>query len=512
VRLRKRHLGLVLCSGLACAVALGGMVAVQAAAGGKPIARYTTKGAWSFVSEPKLHPPKLAPDISVSYRKLAGGDFFLTNFRNVNLNSPMVGQSGPMILDNHLRPVWFLPIGTHLLSADLKLQTYNGKPALSWWQGTISRVGETLSGQLVLVDNTYKQVAKITAPSPWVISLHDAVVQGTNVWVTVYRQVSQSLTKYHGPAKGTVLDSAFQEYDLKTGKLLYTWDALGHIPLSDSYASIVKKTPWDAYHVNSLQLVSSNEMLVSMRNTWAAYLVDTTTGKTIWTLGGKHSSFKPKTPYHFQHDVELHHGDVVSAFDDNCCNQTGPSAFDKPFGPSRGVVLKLDFKHHTVSQSAQYKHGTLVSAFLGNTQLLSNGNVVIGWGSQPLFSEYSRKGKLLDDVKWPSPDQSYRAYVEKWTATPYFPPSGAVKTKSGRTTVYASWDGATEVASWEVMGGSSATSLKVVAKAGKSAFETAIALSKSYKFYKVLALDKQKKVLGTSSLFPTTSGPGGGFY
>ena len=43
----------------------------------------------------------------------------------------MVGQSGPLILDNNLQPVWFEPVPTNVVSSNLSLQTYEGKPALA---------------------------------------------------------------------------------------------------------------------------------------------------------------------------------------------------------------------------------------------------------------------------------------------------------------------------------------------------------------------------------------------
>jgi len=510
-----------------CACLCGAVVA-GAQAASKPIAAFTTRGAYSFVSAPSLHPPKLSASGKPDFRHLAGGDFFLANFKNLAAKRRMVGQSGPMILDSHLQPVWFAPIPTNLLAANLKLQSYAGKPALSWWQGVVNTSGASTQGEVELVDQQYRPVAKVSAPagSGWVLSLHDAVVSGNDMWVTAYRNVpGQNLKPYGGSASGIVYDSAVQEYELdavpgssvKTGRLINSWDAYNpggtpHIPLGDSYQRPFSvKAPWDAYHVNSIQLIGAHQFLVSMRNTSAAYLVDIASGKIVWTLGGKHSTFKGSPPFHFQHDVELHRGNVVSVFDDSCCALTGPDKFAKPFGPSRGLVLRLDVKRRTVKRVAQYKHGKLIAAFLGNTQLLGNGNVAIGWGSQPLFSEFSKRGKLLLDVQWPTPDQSYRAYVQKWRATPYFPPSGAVRKHGSSVTVYASWNGATDVASWRVLGGNDTKHLGRVGAGRKSGFETAISLKKSYKVYEVQALDGKGHVLGTSTSFPTSK-PASGFY
>jgi hypothetical protein len=128
------------------AVCVGVMIAASASAQASPIGAYTTKGAWSFVSAPKLHPPKLSTDGTPETSKLASGYFMVATIKNLGFNQPLTGQSGPLILDKNLQPVWFDPISTNALAANLKTQTYEGKPVLSWWQGTFTGLGVTTSG------------------------------------------------------------------------------------------------------------------------------------------------------------------------------------------------------------------------------------------------------------------------------------------------------------------------------------------------------------------------------
>lgn len=518
---------------LTIALATGACAALLAAspAAASPIGTFTTKGAYTFVSAPRLHPPKLRTLGTSNTKKLAPGYFMVANFPNLTLTQPatgraqpMVGQSGPLILDSHLQPVWFDPVPTNVVALDLKLQTYQGKPALSWWEGVITNTGATVSGSVFVVDQHYRQVAKLTGKDGWVISPHEVVISGHDAWVTAYKTEPMNLSAYPpGSASGLLLDSAVQEYDLKTGNLLYTWDAAtpGHISLSESEASpppaAAGPIPWDAYHVNSIQLVGAHEFLVSMRNTWTAYLVDTTTGNIVWRLGGKHSTFAvpASAQFQWQHDVELHPGNVVSLFDDACC-AFAQGKFQAPNGPSRGLVLKLDMANHTASLDGQYaRHPAIDAAFLGNTDVLPNGNVVVGWGSQPFFSEYGKSGKLLLDARWPGPDLSYRAFVQNWVGTPFFGPSGAARKAHGKTTVYASWDGATQLAAWRVLAGPNAKHLTVVvASKAKSGFETAIPIKGSFKAYKLQALDARGRVLRTSAVFPKPKAPSTspGFY
>jgi hypothetical protein len=490
---------------------VGCLLAVIAAgaANAAPVGAYTTKGAWNFASAPSLHPPKL---LTLARKgTLLAGDFLVDSFPNVGAKGPMTGEGGPMILDSRLRPVWVQGVGTHLVSGDLQQETYNGEPVLVWWQGTITRTGATQTGQVVVVDQHYRKIATLRAQAPWQISIHDAEISGSSIWVTVYRNVrGKNLKPYGGPANGTVYDSGVQEYDLKTGKLIRGWDAIDHVPLSDSEQPASAPTApggaWDAYHVNSIELLPGNQMLVSMRNTWAAYLIDTTTNDTVWTLGGKRSTFSiPSTArFAWQHDVELIPNGEITLYDDACCKELPGGKFAKPNGESRGLVLRADTTTHKVALAASYTHRPArVSAFLGSMAVLPGGNALVGWGSLPFFSEYSSSGKLLLDAAWPGKDQSYRAeFSPSWVGTPHYPPSGAVRTSGGVTTVFASWNGATEVVHWVVLGGASASRLKRVAVAPRAGFETSIGIGKAkYKVLEVQALDGQGHVLGTSAAF-----------
>jgi hypothetical protein len=483
-----------------------GLTAAFAGSKAPPIGKYTKNGAYTFVTTPGLHPPKVKFTKRAPSGELAPGYIFTANFYDLN-EPPVAGQSGPLILDRELQPVWFQPVPENLVAANLSLQTYEGKPALAWWQGFVTNTGSTESGEYVVVNQHYQRVATLKATNGWVLTLHEIVIDGEDAWVTANKNVPRDLSKYGGAYNGSLIDSAVQEYSLKTGKLLYNWDALDHIPLRESEASLpTNGFPWDAYHVNSIGLAGKDRFLVSMRDTWAAYLVNVGTGKIEWTLGGKHSSFKfgPHAAFQWQHDVVLGPGSTVSMFDDHCCRLTGGGTSVPATGPSRGLVLKLDPAAHTATLSAQYPGDDhFKSEYMGNAQPLANGNVFVGWGSEPYFSEYSRSGRLLFEGELPGPDLSYRATIENWIGQPLTLPTGAARGTDGRTTVYASWNGATKVVSWKVLAGPGASRLSVVATHPKSGFETAIVVppTQGYRSFRVQALGSDGRVIGASRLF-----------
>ncbi len=235
--------------------AVGAFVAIDFTIGGRhgaPIGQYTTKGTLSFVTEPGLHPPKVTADQNVptDFAKLAPGYIFTANFYDLNY-PPIVGQSGPLILDSKLQPVWFKPVPTSVVAGDLAPQTYHGKPVLSWWQGYVTNTGATESGEDIVVNQHYQTIAKLHGVDGWKLTLHEFLIDGDDAWVTANKDVPYNLSTYGGAYNGAIDDSAVQEYDLKTGKLLYNWDALDHIRPDQSYATVpTNGFPWDTYHVN----------------------------------------------------------------------------------------------------------------------------------------------------------------------------------------------------------------------------------------------------------------------
>ena len=472
---------------------------------GPQIGAYTMQGAYRFASAPGLHPPIISRGAGSTTTAMPGsGYIFLATFYDIS-KPPMVGQSGPLILDNQLHPVWFRPVPTNAVAGNLSLQTYQGKPALAWWQGRITSTGDTISGEDVVVDQHYRTVATLKATGGWVVTLHDLYIQGDNAWVTANKNVATNLSAYGGPFNGAIIDSAVQEYNLRTGKLLYSWDALKHIPVGDSEASL-PPGPWDVYHVNSVDVPGDGTFVVSMRNTWAVYKVDIRTGKIIWTLGGRHSSFRFKSgaDFQWQHDVRVYPGTpLVSVFDDHCCQQTGGGTVVAPSADSRGLVLKLNMASRTATLADQYYQSPFVNDpdYMGSVQPVAGGNEFVGWGSVPLFSEYSAAGKVLFNGVLPGADLSYRAQVEPWVGLPLQPPAGAARRSGGRTTVYASWNGATAVAAWRILAGSDSSSLRPVTRAARTGFETAIPVSGSYSTFEVQALDAQGRTIGASKPF-----------
>ncbi len=262
------------------------------------------------------------------------------------------------------------------------------------------------------------------------------------------------------PTEGRqVLDCVIQEVDIATGKVVWDWHSLDHVGIGESHVDVPKdpKTPMDYFHINSIDEEPNGNLLVSARNTWALYELDKKSGEVLWRLGGRRSDFALGDGVRFawQHDARRQPDGTITLFD----NEATPKVRDF----SRAMVLKVDEPARTVSVVHAFTHPAGVLSFAeGNTQLLPDGGVFVGWGLGRRASELGPTGKLLFDVRLPGDTDSYRATTVDWHGTPSDPPALYPTRASNQVTAYASWNGATDVTAWQLVGGTSASDLHPV--------------------------------------------------
>ena len=455
----------------------------------------------SFRSRPDLRPPVLT--VTARSPAVAPGDELVAPY-----DGP--GQSGPMILDPSGGLLWFkaLPHGTS--ATNLQVQQYAGQPVLTWWQGDISIHGFGL-GEDVIANSAYEDIAHVRAGNGLRADLHELqLTPAGTALITAYDPIYCNLSSVGGPAYGAVTDALLQEIDVRTGLVMLQWTSVDHVALGESYELAANSHidwPFDYFHLNSIDLTQNGSLLVSGRNTWTVYDVNTNTGQIAWQLGGKHSSFTmaPGAGTAWQHDPRELPGGTISIFD----NGASPAIHRQ----SRGVVVSLNLQLHTATLVSELTHGApapLLADSQGDLQALSNGDWFLGWGQIPDFSELSPTGRLLFDAHFPSGDQSYRDFRFAWTGTPAHPPAFAVVPGAGGTaqagrageasTVYASWNGATQVTSWRVLAGTSATHMHVVSQGARTGFESAIPVPAGTvgPYVTVEALDAGGHVLGVA--------------
>jgi Arylsulfotransferase (ASST) len=441
-----------------------------------------------FHSRPELAPPLLL--VTQRSSQSAPGELFAAPY-----GGP--GASGPMIFEESGNLVWFHPLPKGTEATNLQVQQYDDQPVLTWWQGRIPPQGFG-QGEEIIDNSAYREIGRVHAGNGYLADLHEFHItpQGTAL-LTVFDPIDCNLSFLGGPSGGAVTDSIFQEIDLRTGLVRREWNSLDHVGLSNSYSSATSANtiwPFDYFHLNSIDQLANGTTLLSARNTSTLYQLNTLTGQVLTSIGGKHSSVKlaagAATAY--QHDATVLANGTISVFDNG--------GVPKVHAQSRGLILAVNAQTKTDTVVAEFDHPAphLSSGSQGDIQALEDGNVFIGWGAEPYFSEFSASGQLLYDAHWHGSYQSYRSYRFPWSGAPSEPPAIAASPQGSQTTVYASWNGDTRTSSWRVLAGPSAQQLTPVTSAPRSGFETTITTPVAEAYVAVQALGAAGEVLGTS--------------
>jgi Arylsulfotransferase (ASST) len=401
---------------------------------------------------------------------------------------------GILLADDRGQPVYFKGREARTKVFDVAVQEYQGRPVLTYWQGVFAAGWGY--GEYVMLDENYREVQRVRALSGYRADIHDMQItpEGTAL-VMSYNAVRRDLRPVGGPRNGIVLDNVIQEIDLESRRLLFEWHSLGNIALAESRDRPERGMPFDYFHLNGVDVAPDGDLLLSARNTCAVYEVDRTTGAVNWRLGGKRSDFRMNKAARFcrQHDARWYREGELSIFDNHVDRL-------RDGGESRAIKLAVDERRKRARLLRGYKHpGELVAQNKGGTRVQPNGNVLVAWGAVPVITEYTRTGRIVFDARFArANDGSYRVQRAPWVGRPLTEPDVAAQRRGGRTAVWASWNGATEVARWEVLAGDSAESLAPVGGRARSGFETAISVDGRHAFVAVRALDRSGAVLGTS--------------
>ncbi|EJT96609.1 hypothetical protein DACRYDRAFT_112558 [Dacryopinax primogenitus] len=466
----------------------------------------------NFTSSP-LHPP--AVNIVTGYSSSPSSistDLTLIAYRGVE-----AAFGAPLILDNNGSTVWSGEIDWGN-SMDLIVQEYQGQPVLSFFQGTFSSAGFG-EGYWVVLDQSYNVLTTVSSLNQTANTsdFHEFILTPQNTaLVESWRVESADLSPVGGPQEGFTWDCVFQEIDLSSGELLFEWRSLEHVPVSMTYFGFANPSvgnssdnPFDYCHINSLDKDANGDYLVSLRGPSTLYLVNHTTSDIIWQIGGMNPSFSmgTNTSFWFQHHARFLTPDTSNPFRISVFDNADGGNGAQPGDPvARGIVLELDTSAMTYTLIQEYPAPFGQTApSQGSTSVLSNGNVFIGWGAQPYYSEFSSSGDLLYEVHFASLNstaQSYRAFKQAWVGRPLTNPDFAL---DGQGNAFASWNGATDVSTWALLGGNSTGSLQLMTSTSKSGFETTISAPTAVLFYAAAAIATNGTCLGTTEVWASAN-------
>lgn len=422
-------------------------------------------------------------------------------------NEPEEQPFTNVIVDTQGEPVWLQNrdhmAPHHDASYHLQFQEYQGEPVLTWWEGA-TEFGWG-SGEIVIADASYEEITRLT-PTEGRASVepdfHEFRLTDNDTLLTLYYEpVQTDMMSIGGPEDGWVSDNIFQEYDVETGELLFEWSSLDHVPLTASFwdfgvetdrdpAIGTEASPFDYFHINSVAYDGddTDAFLISARNTHAVYSVDRDSGDLNWTLGGRYSDYEMAGDSYFswQHDVQRDDDGTIRLFD----NAAEPALRED----SRVLYLDLDddaMVAHVADQLDPPEHR--LSNYMANAEAYDSGHVMVGWGWEPYFTQYTPDGEVALDVDH-GPYLSYRSYLsEDWVGAPATAPAVAVE--DGQ--VFVSWNGATEVAQWRLFSGADEENAEFRDVVDRDGFETALS-APTDPFIAVQALDQDGEVLAAS--------------
>jgi hypothetical protein len=404
-------------------------------------------------------------------------------------NNP-TGQAGAVIVAGDGQAIWENPIADRV-TTNFRVQSYRGSPVLTWWEGEIE-LGHGV-GEYAIADAAYRTVRRVQAGGGLKGDLHEFVITPRDTaLLTSYVVRNANLSSVGGPRNGSIQDAIFQEIDLASGRVLMEWHSLDHIPLGESYAP-VEASNWDFFHINSVDFDDDGGLLISSRSTHTVYKIARDSGQIVWRLGGKHSDFQmgPGTGFAWQHDARRQPDGTLTVFD----NGATP-AVEKL---SRALIINLDEQAMTATLIDQYTHPQILSGSQGSVQLLPNGNVFVGWGESPYVSEFDQSGQIVFDARLGSQYECYRAFRLPWTGQPAEAPALVLGNRRGGVSAYVSWNGATEVGSWQLLAGEHPDALAPVATVSTQGFETELRSPSAGPYYAARALSGTGTPLGVSN-------------
>lgn len=491
----------------------------------------------SFVSRPDLMPPEVklteGPAWSEEYAE-SGEYIFLTP--NYGSETP---SDGAIILDARGDLVWMEPAeddDPEDNPFDLRVQEFQGEPVLTVYEGTSD--GGMGDGEIILLDPSYKELTRVTTGGslePGNADFHDTTITGDGTMLlAAYEPAPADLSGLGGPEDGHIQDAVIQEVDIASGDVVFEWSAREHVPLTETLLDLEteqtelekeadeesvasedaeppvlgsEEHPFDYFHINSITEDHDGALLVSARHTNAVYKLDRATGEVIWTLGGSASDFEmgEGATFTWQHDAHRSPDGTLTLFD----NRAHGGLDDES---SRGLRLQLDGEAMTAEVATEYlPPEDRVAGSMANAQQLPNGNMLLGWGARPFYSEFTPAGELIYDVchgdecmgeDYEGGGGSYRAYKAAWEGRPATEPDVTVQEDDAGPVAYVSWNGATEVAQWRLVAGDDADSATEQATADRDGFETSIPVpdgATDAPYLAVEALDADGEVLGVGA-------------
>lgn len=280
---------------------------------------------------------------------------------------------------------------------------------------TTRRESRTAGAHYVLMDSLFQETARLSAVGLVNTDAHDFLIlpNGNRVF-TSYESGVHDLSAIGGDPNQALVDSVFQEVT-PDGQVLFQWNSWGHVRYEDSVYAFKRQ---DYAHGNSVFLDHDENWLYSARALSQVYKIDRVTGDVIWSLGGMNGDFAfvndPYNGFCGQHNATRLDNGHILLFDNGC--ECLPEVAGSRHAHSRATEYAIDEVAKTAELVWSYEREEILAQTQGSAQRLSNGNTIIGWGSNSsgiLATEVTPAGEVVYELTGRSRDNtrlaSYRA-------------------------------------------------------------------------------------------------------
>lgn len=123
-------------------------------------------------------------------------------------------------------------------SLNVVVQSYHDEDYLTYWEGV--QLENNYLGWFGLYDSNYTLRYNVTSKGfNYIADMHDFVLtsNGTAL-LTTYNQVSPwDTTSVGGKVDDELMDATFQEMDVESGDVLFTWRLSDHVALNQTYVT-----------------------------------------------------------------------------------------------------------------------------------------------------------------------------------------------------------------------------------------------------------------------------------
>lgn len=457
----------------------------------------------TYRSAPTLKAQRACENLGVQTQGTDPGSYLFLTQNGAN-------GAGAGIFQDNGDLVWWLGTGS-TKDHDMTVVRYQGQPYIALWTGRAPGAGSYGVGSVTLYDEHYRVAGHISIGHAYGargIDLHEfQITPGGQAVVGSYTPRRMRVGGHWETVIGYLVEKWSLVRDssgIHTAKLQFAWNALNDVRLSDSHLPDPGRNGfWDYFHGNGITQAPDGNLLVSGRNTWGIYEINDHRGTpgfdhVYWQVGAMHDS-RLSEPWCYQHDVAALGHAVYSLYDDG---GAGPGCLPgSTQHAARGLIFSVDTSERPVRVRLirAYTHRPAIyTAYTGSTQILSNGDSLVDWANVPQITEYDPSGREVK-MDLSLSGWSYRGLRFGWDGQPAQPPALAAQSTASGTNLWASWNGSTEVAAWQILGGPDSSHLSPIGdKVSKGGFETAMSVTGRYGALAVEALNSQGAVLATS--------------